>query len=208
MARFTLTLVVACAIGTGFATAFDEAGDGIDSLKNATPAELRAKIRELELEVARLKSEQKNQAAQQAPLPMWWNLSTTRSDQASPVSPQLPPGLFVPPGLLDLPQFHDFGGNGSQYPTMRNAARNPTSDMPKGTTARQFNGMTIYNVPCVLRTLNGVPEYAGSPVVAPHPVNVATPPSVGADLDGIRQAESKRQLELQRFYQRKNRSIQ
>ncbi|MGZ0174624.1 MAG: hypothetical protein ACKVHE_34410 [Planctomycetales bacterium] len=165
MARFTLMLFVACTIGTGFASAFDQAPNGKDPLKDATPDEFRAKIKELELEVAHLKSEQRKQAAQPAAIPVWWNLTTTRNNQALPVPPQLPPGL------LDLPQFHGLGGDGSQYPATRNASRNPISDMPNGTTARQFNGMTIYNVPCVLRTVNGVPEYAGpaasQPIVVP-----------------------------------------
>ena len=188
MARFTVALFVACAIGTGFATAFDEAVDRNDPLKDATSEELRAKIRELELEVAHLKSEQKKQANPQTVLPNWWNLTTTRSDQASPISSQLPPGL------LDLPQFHGLGGDGSQYPATRNAARNPISDMPKGTTARQFNGITIYNVPCVLRTVNGVPDYSGSLTVAPKPVGVA-PPSTDPT--------SKRRVQQQQYLQRR-----
>jgi hypothetical protein len=172
MARFTLTLFVVCAIGTGFATAFDEAADRQDPLKDATSDELRAKIKELEIEVAHLKSEQRKQAAQQAALPMWWNLTTTRTDQALPVPPQLPPGL------LDLPEYQGLGADGSRYPAMPNAYRNPISGMPKGTSARQFNGMTIYNVPCVLRTVNGVSEYAGSPAVASQPGSV---PAQSAD---------------------------
>ena len=195
MARFTLALFVACAIGTGFATAFDEASDRNDPLKDATREELRIKIKQLELEVAQLKFAQKKLAAQQTVLPKWWNLTTTLGNQASPVTPQLPPGLF------DLREYQSLGTDGSHYPTMPNTNRTPLSDMPKGTSARQFNGMTVYNVPCTDRTVNGVPEYAGSTGVAP-------PPSVGAALDVIRQAESKRQLELQRFYQRKNSSIQ
>jgi hypothetical protein len=99
MARFTLALFVACAIGTGFATAFDEASDRNDPLKDATREELRIKIKQLELEIAHLKFEQKKLAAQQKVLPKWWNLTTTRGDQASPVPPQLPPGL------LDLPEY-------------------------------------------------------------------------------------------------------
>jgi hypothetical protein len=188
MARFTLALFVACAIGTGFATAFDEASDRNDPLKDATREELRIKIKQLELEIAHLKFEQKKLAAQQKVLPKWWNLTTTRGDQASPVPPQLPPGL------LDLPEYQGLGTNGSRYPAPPNIYRNPISDMPKGTTARQFNGMTIYNVPCVFRTVNGVPEYAGSPAVAPQPVHVA-PPS--ADRTSKRQVQPQQQY-LQR----------
>ena len=192
MARFTLALFVACAVGTGFATAFDETSDRNDPLKDATRKELRMKIRQLELEVARLKSEQKKLAAKQAAMPVWWNLTTIRSNQASSIPPQLPPGL------LDLPEYHGLGHDGSHDPAMPNVYRNPISDMPKGTTARQFNGMTIYNVPCELHTANEVPEYSGLPVVAPQPVYVA-PPS--ADRRPKRQLQ-KQQVQQQNLQRR------
>jgi len=161
MARCTLALFVACAIGTGFATAFDEASDRNDPLKDATREELRAKIRELELEVAHLKSEQKKQANPQTVLPKWWNLTTTRSDQASPISSQLPPGL------LDLPEYHGLGHDESHDPAMPNVYRSQLSDLPKGVTARSFNGVTVYNIPCVYRTVNGVPETTSRVVSQP-----------------------------------------
>jgi hypothetical protein len=195
MARFTLILFAACAIGTGVASALDDAAARKQSLENATREELLAKIANLEQQLTELKSQQKQRVSQYEAISKQLTYTVPFTGQALPVPPPRPLGI------LRRREYQDSTANGLHAPAMPNAHRDPLSDMPKGTSARQFNGMTVYNVPCTYRTVNGVPEYAGS-------AGVAALPSVGAEIEAIREAESKHQIELQRFYQRKNSSIQ
>ena len=161
-----------------------------ESLKNATRKELLAKIADLEQQLTDLKSQQKKRVSQYEALSKQLTYTMPVIRQALPVpAPR-------PLGILKRREYQDPTANGLHSPSMPNVLRDPLSDMPKGTSARQFNGMTIYNVPCTYRTVNGVPEFAGS-------VGVAPPSRAGADLDLIRQAISKEQLAQQRFHQRK-----
>ena len=59
MLRVILPLCVVCVIAPNLVGAFDETPDREESLKQATREELLQKITSLELELARLKSEQK-----------------------------------------------------------------------------------------------------------------------------------------------------
>ncbi len=190
MARFTLILFAACAIGTGVASALDDAAVKKESLKHATREELLAKIANLEKQLTDLKSQQKKRVSQYETLSKQLTYTMPVTRQALPVpAPR-------PLGILKRREYQDPTANGLHSPAMPNVLRDPVSDMPKGTSARQFNGMTVYNVPCTYRMVNGVPVFAGS-------VGVAPPSRAGSDLDAIRQAKAKQQLELQRFYQRK-----
>lgn len=186
MARFTLALLAACAIGTGIASAYDEATTDKHSLESATRKELLAKIAQLEEQLADLKS-QKQQATQQQSLSKWLTFTAPLNGQNSPISTPLPQGIFA------LPEYPNSGSDGGHSPVLPASNREPASNIPKGASARQFNGMTVYNIPCTYRTVNRVPEYAG-------PAAVASRPSI--DPAHSLEFRLKRQLELQPFPQR------
>lgn len=142
MSRFILPLCAACVIAPSLVSAFDEATDGNNSLKNATRKELIEKITSLELELAKLKSEQKQRSTQQQALTNWLTYTAPLTGQVSPGPTPLPPGIFA------LPSYPAPNADGSHDLSMPNANRAPLSDMPKGTKSGQFNGMTVYLVPC------------------------------------------------------------
>lgn len=193
MARFTLILFAACAIGTGVASALDDAVVKKESLKNATRKELLAKIADLEQQLTDLKLQQKKRVSQYEALSKQLTYTVPVTGQALPVpTPR-------PLGILKRREYQDPTANGLHSPSLPNVLRDPLSDMPKGTSARQFNGMTVYNVPCTYRTVNGIPEYAGS-------VGVVSQPSVNP----VQSLESRlqRQLELQPYPQDRKKQVQ
>ena len=161
MARFTLILFAACAIGTGVASALDDAVVKKESLKNATRKELLAKIADLEQQLTDLKSQQKQRNSQHESLAKWLTYTAPLTGQVSPVPTSLPPGT------LTWPSYSDPNSAGSHYPAMPNAYQEQSLDLPKGVTARPFNGVTVYNIPCVHRTVNGVPETTSRVVSQP-----------------------------------------
>lgn len=188
MTRFILMLFAACAIGTGVASALDDAATENESLKSATRKELLAKIANLEQQLTELKSQQKQRDVR-------YEAASKHLTYRAPLTGQTPVPTPLPPGIFALPEYQDTRNNGRQYPKMPNAHRDPLSDMPKGTSARQFNGMTVYNVPCTYRSVNGAPEYASPATVTSQP---------GANPVPNLERRLKRQLELQSYPQALN----
>jgi hypothetical protein len=186
MTRFILMLSAACAIGTGVASAIEDPAAGKESLKNATRKELLAKIANLEQQLTELKSHQKPRVLQYEATPKHLTYTAPLAGQALPVPTPRPLSIF---------RRHEYQGptaDGLHSPAMPNVYRDPLSDMPKGTSARQFNGMTVYNVPCTFRTVNGTPEYASPATVTSQPGAFPVP-----NLE----RRLKRRLELQSYPQ-------
>ena len=165
MSRFILPLCAACVIAPSLVGAFDETPDGSSSLKNATREELLQKITSLELELAKL---QQKLTAQQA-LSKWLTYTTPSTSQVPPAPTPLPPGIFA------WPSYPAPDTDGSHSPAIPNTNRALLSDMPKGTSARQFNGMTVYMVPCQSES----PSSATVTQSAPIQTNPKNPHGVG-----------------------------
>ena len=152
MSRFILPLCVACVFALSLVGAFDETPDGNNSLKNATREELLEKIISLELQLEKLKSQQKQRSTQQQALTNWLTYTAPLTREAPPVRTPMPLWMFA------WPSYPEPNVDGSHYPAMPNAHQGQVSDLPKGVKARPFSGVTVYNIPCVYRTVNGVPE--------------------------------------------------
>lgn len=178
MSRFLLPLCAACVIAPSLVSAYDETTDANNSLKNATREELLEKITSLELELAKLKSQQqKHRSTQQQALTNWLTYTAPVPGKVSPVPTPLPPGMFA------WPSYPDPNADGSHYPSMPNTYMNSVSGMPKGTTPRRFKGMTIYLIPCnngqsvLWSTIPTVPAPNVPNVAGPGTPRSALPPS-------------------------------
>lgn len=149
MTRIIIALFAGCAVVTGSVAAFDEAADSEPSFEEASPDQLRAKIVERSTRIAELKREfrllklmQKRQAELSAAIPPWLRLTDLLSS----------PGAVSAAARSSqraLPRYQDSLPVNPDHLRVPRADQGPFSRMPDGTLWRPFNGMVVYEIPCI-----------------------------------------------------------